>query len=648
MSLNNRILYGMLTCGASMCAAFTAPFAYGQTSKVQTNYSQLEKIVVTASRDAQPISDIQASVQVFDQALIASFSGASITEVLRQAVGVDARSSGSNSVIAVRGQIPNAGSAVLILIDGLPRTGKFGQVELNNYPVEDVERIEVIRGPMSSLYGANAAGGVINVITKKPGDGSLLSLNLLAGGTDSSEGSGRETYRINGSINFKAGETGHRVSIDYRDAEPFNFNDSHGEDDLLGIEHLSVRYNGYFRQSDSSEFTWTLEHYKQDDRGASTLTTNEVIQRYEKETREYGSLRWEGDVANGRLVLEGAIGNSNAAVNRSFPAPDELTDFTQQLYQGQYYFDIGQHSLLVSAGTQIDEVDVSILTQVGENTNTFAFIQDQWGLSENVRLVMGLRYDRFDAFGSKTTPRITIGTRTDGLTWRVGYGEAFRAPSVLEQFASFNRGRFLIIGAPDIAPESSNTYEAATGWRGQRGFIELVYHESKIDNLIQASLNGDVVNGLLVFEYQNIAQAKISGVEVSGQYHLGHGFSFTGSYEHLNADDKATNQKLVGRAEDSVRVSIHYENRGFKATLRSRHTLDLYGTDPSDRARPPFKTNYSVVDLSLRYAINKHLGLSFGVDNLFDKQVPLNWSSTGSIEDPAGRFAYLALNLKID
>lgn len=608
--------------------------------------SNIESIVVTAGRQEQPIADVQASVQVFDQAAIESFSGASVTEILRQAVGVDARSSGANSTLAIRGQIPNAGSAVLILIDGLPRTGKFGLVNLNNFPVEDVERIEVIRGPMSSLYGANASGGVINVITKRAGEGDLLSLNFLAGDTNSSAGNGRETARINGSLNLQGESTGHRVSVDYRDADPFRFDGSGLVDDLSGIDHLSLTYNGNYQQSASSEFSWVLEHYEQDDRGAGATRAGAAFERFEREERQYGALRWEGDVGNGTLVLEGSIGNSDGSVNRSFPAPDEITDYTQTMVQGRYYLDVGAHSLLFSAGQQTDEIDVSILTETGKDTNTFAFVQDQWNLSDNMRLVLGVRQDRFDAFGSQTTPRITLGSRRNGLTWRVGYGEAFRAPSVLEQFASFNRGRFLIVGDPDIAPEASDTYEAAIGWRGSNGFVELVYHDTFIDNLIQAAPNGDQINGLLVFEYQNIAEAEISGVELSSQYAFGNGFSFTASYEHLIAEDRGNGVRLNGRAEDTVRVALNYERDAFRATLRSRHTMDLLGIDPFDRARPAFETNFNVMDLSLGYQFNSAIDLSLGVDNLQDKQVPLNWSSTGAIEDPAGRFIYLGMNYR--
>jgi outer membrane receptor protein involved in Fe transport len=533
---------------------------------------------------------------------------------------------------------------VLILIDGLPRTGKFGLVNLNNYPVEDVERIEVIRGPMSSLYGANAAGGVINVITKRPGEGDLLSFSMLGGGTNSDAGNGRETSRINGSMNLQVGNTGHRVSLDYRDANSFKFDTASAADDLLGIDHVSLTYNGNYQQSAASEFSWVLEHFDQDDRGNSVTRTGSEFEQYEREERQYGALHWEGQVGDGSLMIEGSIGKSDGSVNRSFPAPDEVTEFTQTMLQARYYLDVGDHSLLFSAGQQTDEIDISILTETGKDANTFVFMQDQWNLSENIRLVLGLRYDKFDAFGAQSTPRVTLGSRKNGLTWRVGYGEAFRAPSVLERFARFNRGRFLIVGDPDINPEASDTYEAAIGWRGDAGFVELVYHDSIIDNLIEAAPNGGRENGLLIFEYQNIAEAEISGIELAGQYALGRGFSIMGSYENLDAQDRGNGVRLNGRADHTIRVSLNYEKDAFRAAFRTRHTMGLFGIDPNDRTRSAFESDFDVMDMQLGYELKNGIDLALGIDNLLDEQVPANWSTTGAIEDPAGRFIYLSMN----
>ena len=647
---NGNSLWG----GAGIALAATSLFApaLAETRSDSDTVHRLDAVVVTAGRREQPIADVQASVEVIDQAEIESYSGASVTEVLRQSVGVDARTSGANSTVAIRGQVPNAGTSVLILFDGLPRTGKFGIANLNNFPIEDVERIEIIRGPMSALYGANASGGVINVITKAAGEGSPFSTRATLGTVASDDGEGRETANLGATANLMTGQVGHRFSIDYRRSGSFRFDETTGSDDLSGIEHLSLTYKGVADLEDQGELRWTVEGFIQDDR-SDGVTVSRVpgvpgtaFERFEKEDRIYGSLGYDRDLGPGVLTLEGSYGFSDGSANRSFPAPEEETEFTQYTAQGRYFVTNGPHHLLLGAGVQRDEIEVSILSKTGEETNIFGFVQDDWNLTDDIKLVLGARLDHFDSFGIQPSPRITLGSRGDGFTWRLGYGQAFRAPTVVERFSSFARGRFLITGAEDLQPEEAETYEAAIGWRGPRGGVELVYHWTDVTNLIQAAPNGQVSGGLTVFEYQNIANAEISGVELSGVYDLGAGFTFDASYEYLDAIDAIdakTDDRLTGRARHTVKAALIYSAKRWRATVRGRYIGDFFGIDPDDRARPAFDTNYGVADVNVRYDLTEQAALSFGIDNLFDEQVPDNWSSNGTIEDPPGRFVYLSL-----
>ena len=630
---------------AATLAAMTAPVVHPASAQESPALSQnIEEVVVTAGRREQSILDVQASIDVITEDDILRFTGASVTEVLRQSVGVDARTSGANSTVAIRGQIPNAGSSVLLLYNGLPRTGKFGISNLNNFAVSDVERVEIIRGPMSALYGANAAGGVVNVITRRPGEGSPLAMRVLGGTSLTDSGDGRETTAVSLSSNFRTGNAGHRVSLDWRRADPFRFDTTAREDDLSGIDHLSLAYSGVVDTGKTGRLGWWLEGFSQDDRFDGLTRTGEAFERYEQEDRIYGALTYDLEIGPGSLTLEGSHGYSDGAVNRSFPRPEETTEFTQTMLQGRYFLPLNDHNLLFGAGAQSDEIDVSILTEVGEETNLFAFAQDEWDLGGRFRLVAGLRVDEFDAFGTQVIPRLSFGSRDSRLSWRVGYGEAFRAPSVIEQFSRFNRGRFLIVGSPDIQPEESETWEAAVAWRGARGSIEVIYHDSEISNLIQAAPNGAMIDGLLVFAYQNIREADISGVEVSGSYTLGAGFNIDVAYEYLDATDGETGDRLNGRARNTLRLGLGWNYGPWNATLRGRHIDDLWGINPADRRSPAFASEYTVADLQMRYQLSPQLHLSIGVENLFDELTPDNWAGNGAIEDPAGRYGYLAFN----
>ncbi len=136
-----------------------------------TDATALQPVVVTATSREQPIQDVQATVEVIGADALRGFAGTTVTEALQYASGVDARPNGTNTFVAIRGFIANAGNPVLVLVDGLRRTAKYGTTNLNMIQLEDIDRVEIVRGPMSALYGADAAGGVINVITKAPRPG---------------------------------------------------------------------------------------------------------------------------------------------------------------------------------------------------------------------------------------------------------------------------------------------------------------------------------------------------------------------------------------------------------------------------------------------------------------------------------------------
>ena len=640
----NNFTFGRLLGGAALAvlAAPFSPVALAQQSESTTSY--LDTIIVTANRREQPISDVQASVEVITSQQMERFSGASVTEVLRQSVGIDARTSGANSRVSVRGQIPGSGNAVLILYDGLPRTGKYGTPNLNLYPFEDVERIEIIRGPMSALYGANASGGVINVITKDAGTGDPLSVRVTAGSAFGGSGEGRETAAIGGTANVMTGEVGHRISLDWRSSDPFRF-DGEIEDELSGIDHTSLTYTGLMKTGETGELGWSLEGYWQDDSSLSADRTGTTYDRYEREDRYFGALQYDVELGGGLLELEGSYGYSDGVTNRSHPGPDETTEFTQSLLQGRFSKDLGSHSLLFGAGAQQEEIELTILSETGEETNLFAFVQDEWKINDALKLNAGVRVDDFEGFGTQVVPRVSVGSRGDGFTWRFGYGEAYSAPGVIQQYGSFVRGgRLIIVGSPDVEAEETTTWEGAIGWRGTRGVVELVYHDSDITNLIQSFNTREFdENRYLVFRYANIAEAEISGVELSGSYEVGAGLTVDGAYEYIDALDAMTGERLTGRAEQVFRAGVSWANGPFQANLRARHFDSVWGADPSQRGSAPFSSDYTVADIQLGYDFSEKLGISVGIENVFDELTPVNWDRTGQIEDPAGRYAYVSL-----
>ncbi len=227
-------------------------------------------VMVTASTRPQEVRDVQASAQVVTSEELRSYAGNSVTEGLKLVAGVDARSSGSNSSVSIRGFSASGGTSVLILADGLRRTAKYGSTNLNLFELEAVDRVEVIRGPMSALYGADATGGVINVIsrpirrTNRPSG----AVTLQAGGMTDGQ---RDTFVEGASLEFGAGRSGHRVSVEQRNRNLFRFNTDAVLADLSRINQTFVSYQGDATLPHFRTLRWSFEAVTQRDTAPGLL-----------------------------------------------------------------------------------------------------------------------------------------------------------------------------------------------------------------------------------------------------------------------------------------------------------------------------------------------------------------------------------------
>ncbi|MCS6997284.1 MAG: TonB-dependent receptor [Casimicrobiaceae bacterium] len=637
----------------SLAVRISLLFAVSPLTHAQSlTTAAVEPVFVTATKRAQPVADVQASVQVITREELASYAGMNVTEALQLAVGVDARPTGANSTVQIRGFSAGAGSPVLVLIDGMRRTAKYGGVNLNLLPLESVERIEIVRGPMSALYGADAAGGVINIITKPvsaapPGSGSVrLTLGTM-------EREQRETATAGATLHAATGALRHRLSAEVRRREAFRYDRSTVLADLGRIEEQFLNYAGEWVGSSGMRLGWTLEGTWQRDTAPGLLAASPPTRpqpvpftAYERETRHYADIRLATPLGPGELTIEASHGHSDGATTRAFPTIEE-TDYTQSEIRARYAVGLGAHQLILGAGQARDDLAVTILANPRARTTRHAFVQDEWRIGYGLRALVGLRHDDTSDFGSVTTPRLSLAWSEGPFTARVGYGEAFRAPSALELYSRFFRGRFVIVGNPNLRPERNESIEAALAWSTRTASAELVLFDAKVRDLIQTvtkpRLPSDPPSVTLRSEYSNVARARLKGAEFTARARLALGWDAFLGYDYLDAHDALTGARLTNRARANLRASLRYTSGPWQAELRHRQWFDFYAADPALRTAPPFNAGHQLTDVRLAWQVNRSLNLAFGIDNLFDKPQPKNWSSVGGTMEPAGRFFYTTL-----
>lgn len=611
--------------------------------------ADLSTVVVSATSQAQAIQDVQASVQVISAKDLEAFAGNNVPEALKMAAGVDARANGSSSFVAIRGLISNAGSPVLLLVDGLRRTGKYGGPGLNLMGLEEVERIEVVRGPMSALYGADATAGVINIITKAPKPGQAFggSAQVTVG---SIEGGQRDTTTLGATVNMGTERTGHRVSVSQRNKGLFRYPGTAATSyDLSKIDETYLSYEGVAQLAPGHELRWLLESVDQDDTGPARTARAPITNftAYEREKRHAYALRYKGAVGDGVLSADLSKGNAKASTTRSFPTI-ETTDYDQTELNVRYALELGAHLLVAGAGLRHEDLAVSIVSKVAKTDNKHLLIQDEWGFAPDWKLLAGLRFDDFSTFGSATTPRLSLAYSPGPWNFRVGYGEAYRAPSALEQQARFVRGRFLILGQSDIKPEENKAWELAAAYRDERLQAEWVLFDNHVTNLIQTvsrpAVVGDPAGVTTRSVYSNVGKARLKGSELGASWRVNPNWSVTGGWDYLDAKDGLTGARLVQRARHTYRLGTRYERDGWRMDVQGRYLKDYYASNAVVAPTPapaPTNSSFGTLDVKLAYQFNKTWSAAFGIDNLTNRRQPANYSATGSVQDPPGRFYYL-------
>ncbi|WP_313300097.1 TonB-dependent receptor [Diaphorobacter sp.] len=629
---------------------FSAHVLAGADLPVETSPAPvLPPVEVTTTVNPRAVLDVQAAVQVVDRQDLDAASGTSVTEALRQAVGVDARTLGSGSAVSIRGFSLNSGA---MLVDGLRRPSKYGGINASLLQLEDTDRIEIVRGPMSALYGADATGGAINVISRSPLDdkGITGSLRLVGGAT---EGRQRHTGILGAALGFGSDDLRHRISLERRHRGLFRYDKEQPTADLDRLGQTYASYDGAYRISGDHNVRWTLEFTDQNDEGPGWLTSAgngsapAAYTAFERERRWFGALHYRGAIGAGALEADVGYGTTDASTSRSFPKI-EFTDYQQLQGQARYAIERGDHSLLFGGGSVRDDIDITINSGRATRTNTHLLAQDEWTLPAQWKLLAGLRHDRFTDFGSVTTPRLSLQRTMGPWQARLGYGEAYRAPTVIEQHSSLTRGTFLIIGNPDLKPETNKSWEAALFYRTQDLDVQGLYFRSRVHGLINTVNEprepGDPAHIRTRARYVNIERAHLEGLELSAQARLNANFSLNTGWEYLDARDASTQTRLTGHARQIARAGLRWNHDRWRADVLARYYFDYYAADSSQRGSAPINTNYGTADLKVRYRAAANTSIALGVDNLFARRQPMNFNSRGSTMDPPTRFFYLELS----
>lgn len=587
--------------------SFVTPYIHAQAQ--ESIYSN--DVVVTASRIEEPRDSVLSDVSVIVREDIERAGQTTLVELLRTQPGVQIESNGgfgATSNVHLRG---THSQAVVVLIDGM-RMGSAtnGTTALEQIPTEQIERIEIVRGPVSSLYGSDAVGGVIQIFTRKAEGKPSFSANLGYGTYNTRKAGASVAGEMNG--------TGFALNVSSLDTDGFSTLDTNdgqdGDDDSYRNLSISGRLTQqlaeghklgvqFFHSKGSNEFDSSDFDAHQDLRQQVFALTSD--------NRFTGI--WTSHLKIGEsmddLSSVGAFGTSNLRTK-----------------QRQYYW---QHDLALPAGTLSlaydrleDRVDGSTAFSRDYRSNN-GWLANYIVESGPHAFRAGIRRDDNSQFGEHETGNLGYGYRINNQ-WRLSgnVGTAFRAPTFNDlywPFQEFAGGLFSFRGSPDLKPESSRNKEVTLTYdQGHHRISTTAYH-NKIENLIVGS------QGLFHDFPVNVGNATIKGVTVAyeGWFDTYHARA---NLDVLSPKNDDTDNILVRRARQYATFWLGKT----VGDLEVAGEVIVSGQRYNDAANSLRLGGYTLVNLTTNYRLNEDWSINARVENLFDREYALVSTSTST------------------
>ncbi len=648
-------------------SVFSNSFAYemaaleSETAEDLLLFFEEEELVIATKRPTL-VRKAPAIATVITAKEIRNMGARNLTDILKMVpgIGVSINEFGA-PMTEVRGIRTNLTEKILLMIDGHSLNKNFTGSALfhiaADLPVENIKRVEIVRGPGSALYGANAFLAVINVITKDAEDIDSLQVtakggsfdteqyNLLGGksfGNDIQVSGSYDYYRTDGprlkieadSLSINPATT--QWSTVPGDADMF----AEKNDLFLKLIYGNLYFKGQYTKKRKGNYIgmayaltdedhWTRSYYwgevgyksKINDQLSANFKIN--YDYYEQDS--VVKLMPEGFAGSFPNGMIGGPKIKNRTTGGEFQLDYVVNDnnhlIAGALYEKYKQFDVKNISnydatLFPPVPVYLGSVqDISSWANWNKDDATreiwAAYIQDEWEIIDNLNLTAGVRHDHYSDFGDTTNPRAgVVWDFFEKATLKLLYGQAFRAPNFVELY---NQNNPINVGNPALKPEKIKTYEASLGWRPAQSFtIDLNYFHSEIENLIIWDTSTSPALHI------NAGEAEVDGIELvlTGQYTPDNYWKLT--YTYQDPKDSVTDERLSYVPLHRASGIINY---GLTKYL-NMHT-DILWT--GSRSRPAGDTrgdaaSYTTVDLALTLKnIYKTLEIQGTIHNLFDE-----------------------------
>ncbi|OGC09231.1 hypothetical protein A2V82_10950 [candidate division KSB1 bacterium RBG_16_48_16] len=582
--------------------------------KLRESFFQTKQIVVTATRTQKLLENVPVATELITNSEIEESGAENLAQILEDRPGITIQENvNGGKTLSLNGI---DGKYILVLVDGTPIAGKFNnRLELNFIDADDIDHVEIVKGPSSALYGSEAMGGVINIITKRFDEGLKItshgkagSYELYSGNVGVSGGMAKTGYAVNADYS-RGGIDQNEISINVTDTESsriegkveydasglgvfqtgweFKEDVQDGNDSIFLLETRIRRNNGFlnWKKECTNRFSYRAKGYYTDyDRRYTTTVVH------------------SGNIASIDTVLENILGLQS---DLSYKFRDVRFDFGVDYSRGEYESDrVANHHVLRDQSGVFGQI---------ESNNI-----------KNLTLILGGRYDKITDVDGYFSPRISAMYEiSPEFKLRSSYGGGFRAPSFTDLYIDYNNVfvGYQVIGNPDLKPEKAKGFNIGLEYfYDYTVLFNLNLNRNRFDDMIL-----DYVVRPAVLSYRNVEHATFTGIEAQMRIYMLKNLTATFAYNYNEIDQDDDIEEVPSFFPRSGYVRLNYGMFKNKVKLSIRdQLLGNRQVREFDRRTgqylPNLKTQkaYHLLDVTLTWYLMKQLSARTGVTNLAD------------------------------
>ena len=599
---------------------------------LEENQTLLDMVVVTGTRTPKLLKDVPIVTRVISELDIKRMDATNIGDLLQTELpGIEfSYSMNQQTSLNMSGF---GGNSVLFLVDGERLAGEtLDNVDYSRLNMDNVKRIEIVKGAASSLYGSNAVGGVVNIISRESQEPWSVNVNARYGA--------HNEQRYGSSVGFNVGRFNSMTNVQYTSIDAIDL--SQGTDNeevgdystIYGNSTLNIKERLTYTATDNLKFTARAGYFFRERNSSESL--NERYRSFTGGLKGNYNITVNDDLEVGYTFDQYDKSDYMIINDRDVRDYSNVQHTVRTLYSHTF---AEKHILTLGSDYMRDYLMSYQFTDGGSYVQhtADAFAQFDWNPHKKFNLIAGLRFDYFsEAKLSHLSPKLGLMYKVGNCSLRGSYAGGFRAPTLKEMYMNFYMGNiFMIYGNPELKAESSHNFSLSAEYTKDLYNFTVTGFYNIVDNRITTAWNQALAGQV----YTNMSRLQVSGIDAnaSAKYRCGISWrlSYAYTYEHIKKGEPLLSSTRPHTATARIAYDKDWDNYGLSVALSGRYlsklTTDVYTEMTSyEQTEKQTYPGYSIWKLSLTQRVWQGINLTLAVDNLFNYRPDYYYSNSPS------------------